>query len=98
MLVGASGTASLREAEGPATSTGTDTEQKRGARRPNQAIRGTKQSGPQHVLYIQMEFCPRTLRSVLDSGPVDEMEAWQVGPLGDSPTAPPAVPSQSFVT
>ena len=30
------------------------------------------------VLYIQMEFCPRTLRDVLDAGPLQEADAWQV--------------------
>ena len=33
---------------------------------------------PQQVLYIQMEFCPRTLRQVLDDGPMPEADAWQV--------------------
>ncbi len=28
------------------------------------------------VLYIQMEFCPRTLAAVLEAGPLEEADAW----------------------
>ena len=31
------------------------------------------------MLYIQMEFCPRTLRDALDQGGLTEEQAWQVG-------------------
>ena len=30
------------------------------------------------MLYIQMEFCPRTLSRVLEAGAVDEADAWLV--------------------
>ena len=30
------------------------------------------------MLYIQMEFCPRTLREVLDRGPLNADDSWQV--------------------
>ena len=30
------------------------------------------------MLYIQMEFCPRTLKQVLDQGAIDPADAWQV--------------------
>ena len=30
------------------------------------------------MLYIQMEFCPRTLREVLDRGPLSPEDCWQV--------------------
>jgi hypothetical protein len=30
------------------------------------------------MLYIQMEFCPRTLRQVLDEGSLEDEDAWQV--------------------
>ena len=30
------------------------------------------------VLYIQMEFCPRTLRGVLSMGALPDASAWQV--------------------
>ena len=33
---------------------------------------------PPRVLYIQMEFCPRTLRDALDQGGLTEEQAWQV--------------------
>ena len=33
---------------------------------------------PQRMLYIQMEFCPRTLRDDLDQGGLSEEQAWQV--------------------
>ena len=41
----------------------------------------SREASSQHrqVLYIQMEFCPRTLRDVLDAGPLQEADAWQVG-------------------
>ena len=72
-----SNTSGLTETEGTATCS--DTEARPDAvRRSKQARKGKRQAGPQQVLYIQMEFCPRTLRSVLDSGPVEEAEAWQV--------------------
>ena len=32
------------------------------------------------MLYIQMEFCPRTLKKTLVTGPIEEADAWQVGP------------------
>lgn len=35
------------------------------------------QQQPQQMLYIQMEFCPRTLRQVLDEGPLDAEDCWQ---------------------
>ena len=40
----------------------------------------SRDASSQHrqVLYIQMEFCPRTLRDVLDAGPLQEADAWQV--------------------
>ncbi len=34
--------------------------------------------GGLQMLYIQMEFCPRTLRQALDEGPMPEPDAWQV--------------------
>ncbi len=30
------------------------------------------------MLYIQMEYCPRTLRQALDEGPMDDLLAWRV--------------------
>ena len=30
------------------------------------------------ILYIQMEFCPRTLRHVLDTSHLPDASAWQV--------------------
>lgn len=30
------------------------------------------------MLYIQMEFCPRTLKHVLDLGCIEDADAWQV--------------------
>ncbi len=30
------------------------------------------------MLFIQMEFCPRTLREVLDRGPLNPEDSWQV--------------------
>lgn len=30
------------------------------------------------MLYIQMEFCPRTLKKTLVAGPIEEGAAWQV--------------------
>ena len=30
------------------------------------------------MLYIQMEFCPRTLKKILVAGPIEEADAWQV--------------------
>ena len=35
-------------------------------------------SGKQQMLYIQMEFCPRTLRQALDEGPLDDLVAWRM--------------------
>ncbi|KAK9811583.1 hypothetical protein WJX72_006503 [[Myrmecia] bisecta] len=46
------------------------------------AARGTPDtpaaSEKQQMLYIQMEFCPRTLQQVLSEGPMDEASCWQV--------------------
>ena len=39
------------------------------------------------VLYIQMEFCPQTLRDVLDAGPLQEADAWQVRTCCEHDTA-----------
>lgn len=52
-----------------AAAAGGDTQPPESARPP----RGTLQ-----MLYIQMEFCPRTLRQVLDEGPLDAEDCWQV--------------------
>lgn len=30
-------------------------------------------------MYLQMEFCPRTLKKILVAGPIEEADAWQVG-------------------
>ena len=38
----------------------------------------TQQSSEKQMLYIQMEFCPRTLKQVLLAGPIEEADAWQV--------------------
>ncbi|CAL8462314.1 g1847 [Coccomyxa elongata] len=40
----------------------------------------SRRAAPQQMLYIQMEFCPRTLRQVLDESPVgmDPDDCWQV--------------------
>lgn len=38
-------------------------------------------SSQKQMLYIQMEFCPRTLKQVLLAGPIEEADAWQVGCL-----------------
>ena len=42
---------------------------------------GSRQAAPQQMLYIQMEFCPRTLRQVLDESPsgMEPEDCWQVG-------------------
>lgn len=47
-----------------------------GASSPSDAV--AQQGSGKQMLYIQMEFCPRTLKQVLLTGPVDELEAWQV--------------------
>ncbi|KAK9906778.1 hypothetical protein WJX75_007809 [Coccomyxa subellipsoidea] len=41
---------------------------------------GSRQAAPQQMLYIQMEFCPRTLRQVLDESPsgMEPEDCWQV--------------------
>ena len=36
-------------------------------------------SSEKQMLYIQMEFCPRTLKQALLAGPIEEADAWQVG-------------------
>ena len=38
----------------------------------------TSSALPHRMLYIQMEFCPRTLKEALDAGPISEDQAWQV--------------------
>ncbi|KAI8469455.1 MAG: hypothetical protein J3K34DRAFT_459347 [Monoraphidium minutum] len=43
---------------------------------PSSPRRGDKV--PTQMLYIQMEFCPRTLSKVLEEGPMEEADAWQV--------------------
>ena len=45
-----------------------------------------QQQQQQQMLYIQMEFCPRTLRQVLDEGPLDAEDCWQV--LAQRPCSP----------
>lgn len=35
-------------------------------------------SSPRHVLYIQMEYCPKNLRDVLDARELDSEAAWEV--------------------
>ena len=35
-------------------------------------------SSDKQMLYIQMEFCPRTLKKILVAGPIEEADAWQV--------------------
>jgi hypothetical protein len=40
----------------------------------------------QQMLYIQMEFCPRTLRQVLDEGPLDSEVCWQVRAPASQPS------------
>jgi len=46
-----------------------------------QRVRAAGEPGPGgglQMLYIQMEFCPRTLRQALDEGPMHDPDAWQV--------------------
>ena len=38
----------------------------------------SEKGGDKQMLYIQMEFCPRTLKKILLAGPVEEADAWQV--------------------
>lgn len=38
----------------------------------------TRSAAPGQILYIQMEFCPRTLAQVLEAGGLDEADAWMV--------------------
>lgn len=42
--------------------------------------RSSRCSSPRtrQLLYIQMEFCPRTLRAVLDLGPIEEADRWRI--------------------
>ena len=39
---------------------------------------GREAQGKVQMLYIQMEFCPRTLKQVLAQGVIDPADAWQV--------------------
>lgn len=39
---------------------------------------GGAAKGNTQILYIQMEFCPRTLAGVLEEGALEEADAWQV--------------------
>lgn len=43
------------------------------------------------MLYIQMEFCPRTLKHVLAQGAIEDEDAWQVSvhTSGASAVEPP---------
>ncbi|KAL0052345.1 hypothetical protein WJX82_000639 [Trebouxia sp. C0006] len=41
----------------------------------------SSRQGQEHekqMLYIQMEFCPRTLKKILVAGPIEEADAWQL--------------------
>ncbi|KAG2496142.1 hypothetical protein HYH03_005744 [Edaphochlamys debaryana] len=66
------------------TGTGTQTRRRLGAggrRRTGGTDRGSGGGAPAQMLthlYIQMEFCPRTLAGVLAEGPLQEEDAWQV--------------------
>lgn len=46
---------------------------------PEQATESSSApSSDKQMLYIQMEFCPRTLKKTLVAGPIEEAGAWQV--------------------
>ncbi|GIM05041.1 hypothetical protein Vretimale_9508, partial [Volvox reticuliferus] len=63
---------------------GKGTRQQSGNRRqrPKGQCRKSSQTSiggsPTQMLYIQMEFCPRTLAEVLQEGPLQEEDAWRV--------------------
>ena len=54
-----------------------ETDSKQDAAQPSSSAssQGTKDK---QMLYIQMEFCPRTLKKTLVAGPIEEGAAWQV--------------------
>ncbi|KAG1662775.1 hypothetical protein FOA52_006801 [Chlamydomonas sp. UWO 241] len=65
-------TTTATTATATATATATDT-----AARPSESARERAPRAPKQLLYIQMEFCPRTLQQTLQ-GVLTEEEAWQI--------------------
>lgn len=48
---------------------------------PTDSSSSQGQEHEKQMLYIQMEFCPRTLKKILVAGPIEEADAWQVRPM-----------------
>ncbi len=58
-----------------------DTEPGQTTGHPTDSSSSQGQQHAKQMLYIQMEFCPRTLKKILVAGPIEEADAWQVRPL-----------------
>jgi len=58
-----------------------DTEPGHTTGHPTDSSSSQGQEHEKQMLYIQMEFCPRTLKKILVAGPIEEADAWQVRPL-----------------
>ncbi|DBA86090.1 TPA: hypothetical protein ACH3X1_005610 [Trebouxia sp. C0004] len=55
-----------------------DTEPGHTTGHPTNTSSSQGQEHQKQMLYIQMEFCPRTLKKILVAGPIEEADAWQV--------------------
>ncbi len=58
-----------------------DTEPGQTTGQPTDSSSRQGQEHEKQMLYIQMEFCPRTLKKILVAGPIEEADAWQVRPV-----------------
>ena len=58
-----------------------DTEPGHTTGHPTDSSSSQGQEHEKQMLYIQMEFCPRTLKKILVAGPIEEADAWQVRPV-----------------
>ncbi len=58
-----------------------DTEPGQTTGHPTDSSSSQGQEHEKRMLYIQMEFCPRTLKKILVAGPIEEADAWQVRPV-----------------
>lgn len=56
---------------------GFETDPKQDAAQPSSSA-SSHDTKDKQMLYIQMEFCPRTLKKTLVDGPIEEGAAWQV--------------------
>lgn len=54
-----------------------ETNPKQEAAQPSSSA-SSQDTRDKQMLYIQMEFCPRTLKKILVAGPIEEEAAWQV--------------------